>query len=1058
MKIPRLFNPTRAFASLRIVVAGACVLTAAALAFVATANNNSSDPISKKRVVNQSSHDSPYSNYEVSEKDALADPNAVGDPDAAAAAEYAKRAYPGPDEIDLGALINAHAGLQDFLAHATPPPLPTVTPAPTDTPAPTATPTATPKKKKGGKKGKATPTPTPTPVAIIIDSKVPPPEPPQLPIWQQVGDTSSFTATDPNVLTFTGSTQRVSGRITALALDQASVCTSSFCRLWVGAAGGGIWRTTNGLAGTPTWTYISGGPGGFVTNAIGALTYDNARGVLYAGTGEPNASGDSEAGVGIYKSTDGGNTWTLLPANIGPITTNQPGTGSNGTYTGNAFLGRSISSIVVDPTNASILYVSSARGVRGVSSVTGAATSSPTTPRPPYGLFKSVDAGQTFTFIFDGDPSCGSGTCLGGGVLSSIRGATDVKLDPTNHLIVYETNFPGTGGGGGVWRSTNGGSTFTQIKAPLNTTNVDRCAFDVTTLLVPPFNTRMYVGCGNAGSNAAHFFRSDLVQSGVPAFTDLTALETVPQTSGYCTAQCWYDNFVYTPLGNPDFVYLGGSYDYATFNHGSDGRGVLASNGAGADLTWYDWTSDAQNNVTPPGSCCQPNAIAPNGIHPDQHAIVFVQGRDSQTAVELFFEGSDGGVVRSDGDVNAVTNISGQCAARTYGPGQGTLAQCTQLLRFVPVNIFSLNVGLDTLQFQSVSVASNNVFNIQGGTQDNGTWNNVNSSVNWNQEIYGDGGQSGFNVGNSNIRYNTFTGQANDGNFRAGAPTWWVEISGPILFSCESAQFYPPFGADPAVAGTVFQGSFHVWRTQDNGGTQGFLEFFCPEFGPYFPFCGDFVPLGTSSVGAALCSGSDPGDLGGTFYGVTRFGGVVEQISRTTSNGNTAWAATNAGRIFVSDNINAAAASVVWNRVDNNGANGDPSRVPTGIAIDPFNVHHAWITYSGYNFNTPSQKGHVFSVTWPGAGTATFTDISRNIWDIPITGVAFDSVTGDLYASSDFVVFRLGANPTTNPAGQWFVAGLNMPMVETAGLTIIPGSRVLYAATHGLGIWRLILP
>ena len=60
------------------------------------------------------------------------------------------------------------------------------------------------------------------------------------------------------------------------------------------------------------WTFVSGS---FATNAIGTLTYDAAHNTLYAGTGEPNASGDSEAGFGIYKSTDGGNTWTHLATN-----------------------------------------------------------------------------------------------------------------------------------------------------------------------------------------------------------------------------------------------------------------------------------------------------------------------------------------------------------------------------------------------------------------------------------------------------------------------------------------------------------------------------------------------------------------------------------------------------------------------------------------------------------------------------------------------------------------------------------------------------------------------
>ncbi|HYR22944.1 MAG TPA: hypothetical protein VEP30_08505 [Chthoniobacterales bacterium] len=1065
MKIPRLFNPTHAFTCLRLMVAGSCVLAAAALAFVATAHNNSSGPVSKNRVVmSPLAHDALSSAYET------ADDGSAQDPTQAADEEYAHRAYPA-DDIDLSALINAQAGYQQFLAHATPTPPPAVTPGPTDTPPPTATPTATPKKKKGGKKGKATPTPTPTPVAIIIDSKVPPPEPPQLPIWQQVGDTSSFTATDPNVLTFTGSTQRVSGRITALALDQASVCTSSFCRLWVGAAGGGIWRTTNGLAGTPTWTYISGGPGGFVTNAIGALTYDNARGVLYAGTGEPNASGDSEAGVGIYKSTDGGNTWTLLPANIGPITTNQPGTGSNGTYTGNAFLGRSISSIVVDPTNASILYVSSARGVRGVSSVTGAATSSPTTPRPPYGLFKSVDGGQTFSFIFDGDPSCGSGTCLGGGALSSGRGVTQTKLDPNNHNIVYASDFPNPnfGTGGGIWRSLNGGASWAQILPALNSAdNVDRCAFDVTSLGAPV--TRMYAGCGNDGADVAQFYRSDNAQ-GAAAFTNLTALEPAGTsfTAGYCTGQCWYDNFVFTPPGFPNIVYLGGSYSYGECGGPSDCRGVvMTQDGQDNPPVWNDMTWDAQDNgmpglVGPPavfGNCCNPNQFpiegpAPNGIHPDQHTLVV-----SPSNPLLFFEGSDGGVVRSDG---TLTSIVSQCVFPRLIDGSITnpaqLLQCKELLGFfgggVPTLLSNINTGLDTLQFQSIRVAANNVNHIQGGTQDNGTWDNLNNSSAWNQVIFGDGGQGGFSTTNSNHRFNTFTGRANAASFANGNPYTWDLISGPILVSGESAFFYPPVISDPALGETIFQGSKHVWRTQTWGadGSQAFLDANCNVFFQIAPTgsCGDFAPLG----GAA--NANDQGCLTCAFWG-SRAGSNVAVISRTFVNTTTGWAATGTGRVFISDNINAAAGSVVWNRVDNNGANGDPGRFPTEIAIDPFDPHRAYISYSGYNFNTPSQKGHVFSVFWDGVAghTATWTDISFNIWDIPITSVAFDHLTGDLYASSDFVVFRLAAS--NNPAQQWFVAGLNMPMVETAGLTIIPGSRVLYAATHGLGIWKLNLP
>ena len=98
--------------------------------------------------------------------------------------------------------------------------------------------------------------------------------------------------------------------------------------------------------------------------------------------------------------------------------------------------------------------------------------------------------------------------------------------------------------------------------------------------------------------------------------------------------------------------------------------------------------------------------------------------------------------------------------------------------------------------------------------------------------MYGDGGQSGFSSTNDALRFNTFTGQANDANFHGGDPTKWVIISAPIITSPEGAFFYPPVVADPhpANGGTIFQGSFSVWRTQDWGGDQALLEANCPEF------------------------------------------------------------------------------------------------------------------------------------------------------------------------------------------------------------------------------------
>ncbi|TMC52231.1 MAG: hypothetical protein E6J19_15825 [Chloroflexi bacterium] len=105
-----------------------------------------------------------------------------------------------------------------------------------------------------------------------------------------------------------------------------------------------------------------------------------------------------------------------------------------------------------------------------------------------------------------------------------------------------------------------------------------------------------------------------------------------------------------------------------------------------------------------------------------------------------------------------------------------------------------------------------------------------------------------------------------------------------------------------------------------------------------------------------------------------------------------------------------------------------------------------WISYNGYNINTLAQPGHVFEVVRTG-NTATWTDRTYNLEDLPSTAVVRDDLTGDLYTSTDFGVFRLASGTTT-----WTMTA-GMPMVEVAGLTIVPSARVMYAATHGMGGW-----
>ena len=229
--------------------------------------------------------------------------------------------------------------------------------------------------------------------------------------WQEYGPLTD--ALQPGVLAFSGADNTTASRITALLVSPR--CGHDGCRAWAGAAGGGVWRSNNALASNPEWTYVSDD---LAQNSVGTLTLDPtdpSGNTLYLGTGEGNrCTSGCESGVGLYKSTDAGNHWRPLPdACVGPTCV---------TLGKDAFLGRGINRVVVDPTNSKHIFVGSAQGVRGLSHVIGAGTGGQVRLEPganPVGLYESTDGGNTFTMVWNGnDPNS--------------LGVTDVELDPQN--------------------------------------------------------------------------------------------------------------------------------------------------------------------------------------------------------------------------------------------------------------------------------------------------------------------------------------------------------------------------------------------------------------------------------------------------------------------------------------------------------------------------------------------------------------------------------------------------------------------------------------------------
>ncbi len=791
------------------------------------------------------------------------------------------------------------------------------------------------------------------------------------------------------------------GRTTSIAISK--FCLAILCPAWITPAGGGVWRTWNIRAATPEWSYL-GSP--FEANATGRVTIDpnDPLGLtIYVGTGEAGlcASGCA-AGVGLYKSTNAGISWS------GPI--------------GKAELGgKGIGEIAVKKGDRNTIYVGTTTALAGMSSVCCAGVTRPVPDAQKWGLYKTTDGGATWTFIHNG--SANAADCTGtlpefqNLAACSPRGVRHLELDPVNQSIVYAGSISR-----GIWRSLDSGATWAQIKPSLNAAvTTTRPSFDVTVL--PNGKTRMYVHEGNTGNPFSRLFRSDDVAAGTPTFTDLTSSNVADPgfgTFNIAGGQGWYDLFVHTPDGYPDMVYTGGAYVYGeTVAHK---RAVVLSTDAGVTST--DMTYDGTD------------PLHPNGLHPDQHYLVTNPNNPFQ-----FFEANDGGVMRSSGQL---VNRSSWCDDPNRGPLAGAaLDRCRQMLSAIPSRLESVNKGLTTLQFIQMSVSPHNSRLLTGGTQDNGTWQNSGTSnvATWKNTMIGDGGWAGFDVADPNFRYHNFFDANPEVSFSNGDLESWIYIADPIAGHA-GTQFYTPVISDPVVSKTMFAGTGRtVYRTKTAGLGNRTLEEanrICNTWtGTFEAVCGDWAELG-------------PNRLTAPFWG-TRAGGAVAAIERTKANTTSAWAATTTGRLFITANVDAEPASAVsWTRLDDDFA-GAPNRFVSSIYVDPANGNRAWVSYSGFNVNTPATPGHVFEVVYnPGTGTSTWTDLSGDVGDLPITELVRDDVTGDLYAGSDFGVLRLASGTAT-----WTEAGTGMPNVEITSLAILPGERILYAASHGLGAWRL---
>jgi ELWxxDGT repeat protein/autotransporter-associated beta strand protein len=478
----------------------------------------------------------------------------------------------------------------------------------------------------------------------------------------------------------------VTGRINAVAADPANVNV-----IYVGAAGGGVWKSADG--GT-TWTALTDSQSTLNTGAL-AIAPSNSS-IIYAGTGDGTGSTQSFYGKGVLKSTDAGITWTLL---------------------GNSVFNRhNIAKVIVDPTNANTVYVAvPGGGMNGLSGSTG--------------IWKSTDGGTTWANTTSSIDTNG-------------RWA-DVAMDPSNSQRLIAT-LAQTTAKNGLYVSTNGGGAWTLINggAPVGTAaNNARVAFSVSSPLVA------YTSWADTTNRVLGIWKS------VNGGANWSQLSNVPE---YLDGGGVYDDSLAVNPTDPNVVYAGGTSK------------IIQSHDGGQ--TWADITVGA-------------GGTSGTGIEHESAAF----------------------------DANGrLLDVNGNGIFRLDNPAAGAISWS------------DLNGNLNVTQFLSAAVDPTTTDKIIAAGQDNGIAQ-YSGSLSWTKPDAGvDGGVIRISAQNPSRVYrqvpNTSTAT---GNFIRrsddGGVTWVSDTNG--IYPIDPQNYYAPMAIDPNNGNHLLYGTSRVYETFNGGNT-----------------------------------------------------------------------------------------------------------------------------------------------------------------------------------------------------------------------------------------------
>ncbi|HEY8227509.1 MAG TPA: YCF48-related protein [Pyrinomonadaceae bacterium] len=286
---------------------------------------------------------------------------------------------------------------------------------------------------------------------------------------------------------------------------------------YFGSVGGGVWKTIN--AGR-TWVPIFDSQ---PIASIGALAVapSNSK-IIYVGTGEADMRDSISFGNGVYKSTDEGKTWKHL--------------GLENT--------RQIGRIIVDPTKPNTVFVAALGHAYG--------------PNPDRGVYRSRDGGTTWQKVLFKDNDVG---------------AIDLAFDPTNPQIIYAAMWnvrrppwfiyaPANGPGGGVFKSTDGGTTWQQLTNGLPVEGLGRIGLAVA----PTNRNRVYAIV-------------DAKEGGLYSSNDAGATWTKISTDQRIWGRGWYFNKVTADPKDAETVYVQNTSIYKSTNGGSKWTAIKGAPG-----------------------------------------------------------------------------------------------------------------------------------------------------------------------------------------------------------------------------------------------------------------------------------------------------------------------------------------------------------------------------------------------------------------------------------------------------------------------------------------------